>query len=114
EVNVELQQPNKDWSVSGDGLVETEGAYFTGTYRNVSAELGKSQAEIDQKLERAYSTYFSANDENRLFYEFSADEGYVKDIAHDDIRSEGQSYAMMIALQRNDQAMFNKLWRFAH
>ncbi len=103
----------KDWSVKSAGLVASNGAFFTGKYRNVFAETGKSQAEIDDKIRRAYDTYFSLTDENRLYFELAPGEAYVKDIAHDDIRSEGQSYAMMLALQRNDQAKFNKLWKFA-
>ncbi len=105
---------DKNWAVEGNPLVETQGAFFTGTYRNVFVELGKDPAQVEQKLDSAYTTYFSATDENRLYYEFSADEAYVKDIAHDDIRSEGQSYAMMIALQRGDKVTFDKLWKFAH
>ncbi len=88
-------------------------ARTTGKYRNVFAEHGKPQAEIDEKVKRAYDTYFSTTDPNRLYWEFGADQAYVKDIAHEDIRSEGQSYAMMITVQRNDQAKFNKLWKFA-
>jgi oligosaccharide reducing-end xylanase len=90
------------------------GARATGKYRNVFAEHGKAQADIEQKLKSAYDTYFSTSDANRLYYQMGADLAYVKDTAHEDIRSEGQSYAMMITLQRNDQAKFNKLWRFAH
>lgn len=103
----------KDWSVKGSAPKATEGAFFTDKYRNVFAEMGKPQEKIDERLRRAYDTYFSSNDENRLFYDFSPSEAYIKDIAHDDIRSEGQSYGMMITVQRDDQAKFNKLWKFA-
>jgi oligosaccharide reducing-end xylanase len=89
------------------------GTYASGSYRNVFAERGKSQAEIDAKLNGVYNTYFSTTDSNRLYYELGADKAYIQDIAHADVRSEGQSYGMMIAVQRNDQAKFNKLWKFA-
>jgi oligosaccharide reducing-end xylanase len=106
-------EAEKVWTVESTGLIGSQGAFFTGIHRNVFLELGKSQEEIDQKLNKAYDTYFSASDENRLYYEFDEDEAYILDVAHEDIRSEGQSYAMMITVQRNDQARFNKLWNFA-
>ena len=95
------------------GMTAGDGAFFTGKYRNVFAELGKPQAEVDAKIERAFATYFSTSDENRLYFELGTDEAYVKDIAHEDIRSEGMSYAMMLSVQRNDRVRFDKLWRFA-
>lgn len=104
---------NKDWSVKSAGPKTTEGAFFTSKYRNVFAEIGKPQEQIEERLRRAYGVYFSSNDENRLYYDFSPSEAYIKDIAHEDIRSEGQSYGMMITVQRDDQAKFNKLWQFA-
>jgi oligosaccharide reducing-end xylanase len=104
----------KDWSVSGTAPTQTKGAFFTGVYRNVFAEMGKPQAEISQKIQQAYDTYFSSTDTNRLYFEFGPGQAYIKDIAHDDIRSEGQSYGMMLAVQRNDQARFDKLWNFAN
>lgn len=107
------RQPDKDWSVPSAGLVASQGAFHTGKYRNVFAEMGKPQDEIDRKLREAYDTYFSTTDANRLYFEFAPGQAYIKDIAHDDIRSEGQSYGMMITLQRDDQARFDKLWNFA-
>lgn len=35
-----------------------KGAFYTGQYRNVFAELGHSQKEIDQKLKDAFHTVF--------------------------------------------------------
>ena len=39
-------------------------------------------------------------------------EAYVEDIADNDVRSEGMSYGMMIALQLNHQTEFDALWTF--
>jgi oligosaccharide reducing-end xylanase len=103
----------QSFALESAGMTPGAGAFHTGKYRNVFAELGKPQAEIAAKIARAFETYFSTTDENRIYFEFGADEAYVKDIAHDDIRSEGMSYAMMLTLQRNDRARFDKLWRFA-
>lgn len=105
--------PDEVWAVDSSGIVETQGAFFTGTHRNVFLEIGKSQAEIDQKLALARDTYFSTTDPDRLYYEFDNDEAYILDVAHEDIRSEGQSYGMMIAVQLGLREHFDKLWNFA-
>ena len=110
--DISKRQPDKDWSVASAGLTPSKGAFFTGTYRNVFAEMGKSQDEVDLKIKQALDTYFSTTDENRLYFELAPGQAYIKDIAHDDVRSEGQSYGMMLAVQRNDQARFDKLWNF--
>lgn len=110
---VTKKEPDKVWAVDGTPLAETQGAFFTGTHRNVFLEMGKTQADIDQKLKLAQDTYFSLTDADRLYYEFDADEAYILDVAHEDIRSEGQSYGMMIAVQLGDKERFNKLWNFA-
>lgn len=91
-----------------------QGAYFTQEYPNLFTRLGKSQQDVDKKLSKAWKTYFEPGDPNRqLFYPFDDDEGYILDVASNDIRSEGMSYGMMIAVQMDKQATFDKLWRFA-
>ena len=39
------------------------GAFGTGIYRNVFAEIGKSQEEIDRKLREAADTFFYGSEE---------------------------------------------------
>lgn len=96
-----------------DTVEEGLGVYYGGSYRNVFLQLGKTQAAIDTKVNGAYNVYFSTTDANRLYYESGADKAYILDAAHNDVRSEGMSYGMMITVQRNDQVKFNKLWKFA-
>ena len=38
---------------------------------------------------------------------------YIADIAHNDVRSEGMSYGMMIAVQLDKKAEFNAIWNWA-
>jgi len=91
-----------------------QGAFHSNVYQNLFARLGKSQRQIDSKLDEAWQTYFENGDaDHKLYYEFDEDEGYILDVANHDIRSEGMSYGMMIAVQMNKQAVFDKLWRFA-
>ena len=90
------------------------GAYNSGVYRNLLAERGYTQAAIDQKANDAWNSLFASTDDTkRVYYSFDADEAYIKDIANNDIRSEGMSYGMMIAVQMNKKTEFDNLWRFA-
>lgn len=80
--------------------------------------LGKSEAEVQARLDAAWEHFFYG-DENteRIYYpvDSPADEemAYVIDINNNDIRSEGISYGMMIAVQMNKQAEFDRIWRWA-
>lgn len=88
------------------------GAYESGQYRNLFQEIGKSS--IDQRVAQTFNTMFYGNDNEKLFYEFDSDESYIKTIDTNDVRSEGMSWGMMIAVQMNKKDEFDKLWRFAY
>ncbi|WP_169720133.1 glycosyl hydrolase family 8 [Aliagarivorans taiwanensis] len=108
------------FSVSTSAYADSpQGAYHTGEYRNVFVELGLgNQAQVKKKVDKAYQQLFystSRGTENgkALFFPVGDDMGFIKDIGSNDVRSEGMSYGMMIALQMNDQPMFDKLWKFS-
>lgn len=91
------------------------GAFETGEYRNLFAEAGIAQADIDARLARMWRFYFQNEDaDQRLYWQSAMDEGYVVDINNRDIRSEGMSYAMMLAVQLDQKPVFDSLWRFAY
>ena len=78
------------------------------------ALLGKSEGEVQAKIDTAWNHLFYGDDENeRIYYEVGDDMAYVMDIANNDIRSEGISYGMMIAVQMNRQKEFNRIWKWA-
>lgn len=90
------------------------GAFSTGVYRNLFAERGYSPDAIDQKIDEAWQSLFASTDDTRrVYYLFDEDEAYILDTGHNDVRSEGMSYGMMIAVQLNKKDEFDKLWRFA-
>lgn len=93
-------------------------AFLTDVYRNLFAEQGKSAQEIAAKLDAAWQSLFdSTDDDRRVYYPAGSNPhgpmAYVKDIGNSDIRSEGMSYGMMIAVQMNKQAEFNGIWNWA-
>lgn len=96
-----------------DPVLPTNGAYYTGTYRNMLLEAGFTQTEINDRLQYLWNSYFEGDaDTYKVYYELGSDEAYILDVNNDDVRSEGMSYGMMICLQLNKQSEFNKLWKF--
>jgi oligosaccharide reducing-end xylanase len=89
-------------------------SFATGEYRNLFAEyLGKTDSEIQKKLDAAWDSLFYGNDDfARVYYPSGDDMAYMMDIGNDDIRSEGMSYGMMIAVQLDRKEEFDRLWKW--
>ena len=94
------------------------GAFATGKYRNLFFENGHSKKEISAKNESAFRQLFHGDSANQKVY-FEAGKNsngpmaYVCDVLHNDIRSEGISYGMMIAVQMNKKSEFDAIWNWA-
>ena len=90
-------------------------SFETGYYRNLFQEyLSKSDAEVHDKLETAWQQLFYGSDDfERVYYPVGEDMAYVEDIGNGDVRSEGMSYGMMIAVQLDKKAEFDRLWKWA-
>ena len=91
------------------------GAFASGQYRNLFRELlGKTDAEIDARLAAAWQQIFYGDPATqRLYYPIADDMAYIPDVGNRDVRTEGLSYGMMIAVQLDHQKEFNALWKFA-
>ena len=95
-----------------DGTQST-GAYYTGDYTSpFKTFLGKTDEDIQNKLDELWNHYFGGQNDKTVYYEDN-DGGYIVDINNNDIRSEGMSYGMMIAVQTNHKEQFGKLWNWA-
>jgi oligosaccharide reducing-end xylanase len=83
--------------------------------RNLFADLlGKTDAEIDAKLAAAWGHFFHGSPEDeRLYFPVADDMAYVLDVGNGDVRSEGMSYGMMIAVQLGHREEFDRLWKWA-
>lgn len=89
----------------------TKGAFETRQYRNVFAEMGYTQEEIDKRVQTVFNGIFSPK--NKVYVEPDDSTAYICDIVHNDVRSEGMSYGMMIAVQFNRKDIFDRLWRWS-
>lgn len=88
-----------------------KGAFYTDKYPNVFLKAGYSQEEIDQKVEKAYHDLFEGPD--KVYFEVGDSMGYVSDLKNHDVRTEGVSYGMMIAVQLNKKDVFDRIWRWS-
>jgi oligosaccharide reducing-end xylanase len=88
-----------------------EGAWISGKYRNVFLDAGYKQADIDAKLAKAYSDIFEGP--RKVYFEVGDSMAYVSDVKNHDVRTEGLSYGMMIAVQLNKKDVFDRLWRWS-
>jgi oligosaccharide reducing-end xylanase len=95
-----------------------EGAFATGKYRNLFVESGRSETEVREKTERVFKQIFYGDPETQaLYYPAGSNSNgplaYMPDINHNDVRSEGMSYGMMIAVQLDKKAEFDALWNWS-
>jgi len=85
----------------------------TGAYRNLFREIGRTDSEIDAKVNGAIHDFFFGDSTIRNYDTLGADEAYILDSGNGDVRSEGMSYGMMLAVQADLRPQFDRLWNFA-
>lgn len=92
------------------------GAWYTGEYRNLFAERGHTEAEVKTFVDKAFNQFFFGDASSQSVYRTVSGDtsmAYIEAIDSKDVRTEGQSYGMIIAVMMNRQDVFNKLWKFA-
>jgi oligosaccharide reducing-end xylanase len=101
-------------SISSSSTETTPGSGCTppAAYGNLFISVsGHTQAETDAKITAGWSQLFNPSGSNTIYYNGpGADESYVEDIGNGDVRSEGMSYGMMIAVQLDKHTEFDRLW----
>jgi oligosaccharide reducing-end xylanase len=97
---------------------QNHGAYATGHYRNLFVEAGHPSQEVTAKIDSAFRQFFHGASSNEAVY-YSAGSNtngplaYIYDVGNGDVRSEGMSYGMMIAVQLDKKAEFDAIWNWA-
>lgn len=81
-------------------------------YRNVFAEIGKSEAEIAKRLREIVYTFFY-DEEDRVYFPVGDDMAYIEDTGNVDARTEGMSYGMMMSVQLDMKEEFDRIWKWA-
>lgn len=99
-----------DW-IGFDAVPYDGGGMKTGEYRNYFTDLGFSQNATDEKLKEIFEGVFFGP--NKVYFEADDSTAYISDIKNHDVRTEGMSYGMMIAVQLDRKDIFDRLWRWA-
>jgi len=87
--------------------------------RNLFAEVGHPASEVKQKVATAFEQLFHGDPATQSVFFPGGTNGsgalaYIHDLGNGDVRSEGISYGMMIAVQLDKKAEFDALWNWAH
>lgn len=94
------------------------GAVASGQYPDLFAEAGYAPAQVEAKVRDAFRQLFHGDPEHQAVYYAAGDNehgplAYIKDVNNDDVRSEGMSYGMMIAVQMDRKAEFDAIWNWS-
>jgi oligosaccharide reducing-end xylanase len=94
------------------------GAFATGNYRNLFVEAGYSSLDVNAKINSAFQQLFHGDPKEQTLYYPNGNNSngplaYILDIDHNDVRSEGMSYGMMIAVQLDKKNEFDAIWNWA-
>lgn len=100
------------------GGSQPAGAVAANRYRNLFVESGYSQKAAAEKVRKAFDQLFHGDPKTEAIYypagqNAAGDLAYILDIIHNDVRSEGMSYGMMIAVQLNRKHEFDAIWNWA-
>lgn len=89
----------------------SKGGFETCQYRNLFVEMGYEPSAVDAKLKEVFNDVFYGP--NKVYFEVDDTMAYISDIKNEDVRTEGMSYGMMIAVQFNKKDIFDRLWRWS-
>ncbi len=94
------------------------GAVASGVYPDLFAEAGYAPADTQAKVEAAFEQLFHGDPADQAVYYVSGSNqygpmAYIHDVNSNDVRSEGMSYGMMIAVQLDRKAEFDAIWNWA-
>ncbi|MCC3375347.1 glycosyl hydrolase family 8 [Cohnella sp. REN36] len=94
--------------------MNSQGAFYSDQYRNVFRELGYAEADIDERVADTWTKLFEGGADTRIYYEAGDDMGYLLDTGNLDVRTEGMSYGMMMAVQLDRRDVFDRIWKWTH
>ena len=94
---------------------DSNGSFFTGKYENLfSTLLGNTEPEARARIDSAFRQLFYGSDSTeRVYFPVEPGMAYIEDILNGDVRTEGMSYGMMIAVQLDKKQEFDRLWKWA-
>ncbi len=98
------------WPMRAQGPWD-KGAFETRQYRNLFVEMGYRPDAVEKKLKEVFDDVFHGP--NKVYFEVGDTLGYISDIKNHDVRTEGMSYGMMIAVEMGEKDIFDRIWRWS-
>ncbi len=94
--------------------VADEAIYTSREYRNMFVEWGKTEAEVQAKIDDIVGKFFYGEDGGgwQIYKEVGSDMAYIHTVDTNDVRSEGMSYGMMVCVQLDMKEEFDRLWKW--
>ncbi|MEE6717167.1 hypothetical protein [Schleiferilactobacillus harbinensis] len=90
-------------------MINSTSSYTTGKkYTNIFLNFGYSYADIEARLTHIWRHIFEGP--FKIYFEISPNMAYIEDVGNHDVRTEGMSYGMMLAVQYNRKDVFDRLW----
>lgn len=94
-------------------MTHKQGAFSNHTYRNLLNEYGYSTEEVNERVKDTWEKLFSAQHEDtKIYFEVGDDKAYMLDTGNHDVRTEGMSYGMLMAVQMDEREVFDRLWKW--
>ena len=79
---------------------------------NLLSDYGYDKKKIEARVALCWQTLFEGKKSERIYFEAGDDMGYITDTGNNDVRTEGQSYGMMMAVQMDKKDVFDRIWKW--
>ena len=114
-IGCDERTPTPDGGAGLDGGAPLAPLLGPVSYPNAFKELlGKSDSEIADKISAAFDQLFHGDPSSEaIYFTTGTNQAYIRDIYHNDIRTEGIGLGMMITVELGKRDEFDRLWRFA-
>lgn len=92
-----------------------KGAFYMQQYHNLFSELiSLPETIVQTRIDSAFHQLFYGHPETQsVYFPVAPDMAFIEDVLHDDVRTEGMSYGMMISVQMDKKQEFDRLWKWA-
>ncbi len=79
---------------------------------NLLSDYGYKEQDIEARVQECWHTLFEGKKSERIYFEAGKDMGFITDTGWEDVRTEGMSYGMMMAVQMDKKEVFDRLWKW--
>jgi oligosaccharide reducing-end xylanase len=84
--------------------------FYPNAFRDL---LGKSDDEVATTITAMFDQLFHGDPNTEaIFVPLGADQGYIRDVLHDQVRTEGMGLGMLITVMLDKRDEFDRLWRY--